>query len=516
MSVRRLPLPLVLALAGCAAGPASVQSEVVTGDGLVRLRFATEGRNGFVAAGRSCEAQEGGACAIEIPTADLQAGWNQLDVQTRRRTGEDGPLRAAFFLGDDSFRRECSVTGIGDPADPQAYAFDLACRFEEGFHGELAGKPLREDRATIRAGDLDLSGFEGGVDRPLARVDLPLAVVNRVGARWPRPVPAVVPLPLVQLAIEGAYSPWYEDVLTLRLRAEPGARVSVGGRQVGWPDSDGWVRHDVPIASGPNAIHVEATRDGKVAAVHDIEVIGAAPGTPLYLDEPASTEVVSVLPELRVRGSTSPQAKLYVGRRPIEHGPDGSFDLLIPLLEGENEVEIMAVVDPAPGVASRPPTSRTVAARHVRRPAMAAQQFLAQIPAGEMAQTLAGLAEDPWAMTSRKVRFPMVVGESSKALAPSGCTARISGLACTMETTSPVMVAFERRIARGCTGDEIPVVVELPSCPALGTGDRIEVLGTVMGGLGGRHGQLTALRPRISGALVEAAPFLVPAGGEGP
>ena len=509
---------LLLLLAGCAAGPAAVQTEPAAEAGLVRFEFTTAGKNDFTVGGHTCEALKGGGCVLEVPTADLQGGWNEIEVETRRRTGEKEKLKSVFFLGDEAFARDCTVTESSESGDPAELEFALACAFEEGFHGELFGEPMQGGRASVRAVDVPRDPeVAGGVTQPLARAQLPLVVVNRAGGQWPRPVDVVVPLPLVQLAIEGARPTWYEPVLPLRLRVETGAQVFVDGREVGPPGRDGVIKAEVAIDPGPNTVTIEARLHGRVPTVHELAIRGSAPDTPLYIDEPLRDDFTTIDRVLVVRGVTSPQARLYVGSRPVDIPADGSFELQVPLIEGYNEVEVMAVVDPSPGVRRRPPTKRTFQVQCTPRPRLEMEQFLSSAPQDEIDEALAGLGEDPWVFLGRRVRFALVVEDVATSLGDGGCAARIAGLACTKEVSRPVLVGFERRLARACIGHELPAVVELDSCPELAAGDRLDVVGTIQGGLGGRHGDLTVERPRIKATWAAPSPWLLePTGQEAP
>jgi len=506
----------VALLAGCSAGPAEVETESAPDAGLVRFEFSTEGKNAFTVVGHSCEAEEGGGCVLEVPTAELQGGWNEIEVETRRRTGQKEALRAIFFLGDEAFARDCDVTGSSDSGDPDELTFDLECRFEEGFHGELFGELLQDGRTTVRAVDIPVEEDAGGVERPAARVGLPLFVVNRAGGRWKRPVDVVVPLQLVQLEIQGVRPVLYEQELPLRFRAEEGATVFVNGRQVGEAGRSGRLETRVPIEAGANEVTVEARLEGRVPAVHELSIHGAWPDTPLYIDLPLKDEFATQERAVVVRGTTSPQARLYLSNRPVDFAADGSFELLVPLEEGDNEVEVMAVVDPEPGVRRRPPTKRTFRIHCSPRAVGEIERYLSRVPEEEIDQTLAGLGRDPWLHVGERVRFALVVEEAATSLVDGGCSSRVAGIACTREVTRPVRVAFERRTARACAGEELPAVVELDSCPDLSAGDRVEVVGEVLGGLGGRHGEYTVERPRIAASWIEPAPWLVEPPAEGP
>jgi hypothetical protein len=505
----RLLAPLLVVLAGCAAGPAELQTELALDDGLVHFALSTDGKNRFTVGAHSCEAKRGGSCTLSVPTAELAGGWNEVVVETKRRTGEDSPLRAVFFLGDEAFRRECTVTESGTIGVASGLVFDLACRFDLGFHGELLGEPLVNDQGSVPALDVPVDERSGASpDRPLIAASLPLVVVNRSGGRWERPIDVVLPAPLVQLAVEGWRDPWYEREMPLRLRAEAGAEVVLDGQPVSLRPGE-WTEHRVQVDPGPNAIRIEARREGRLPTIREIRVRGAAPDTPLYIDQPTVDEFVTEETRVVLRGATVPEARLYLFKRPVEFASDGRFELEVLLDEGLNEIELFAVVDPAPGIERRPPTKRVFRIQSNPNPDKEVERFLAGAEQEQMDRALADLAQDPWALLGERVRFPLVVEEIATSLAGGSCSARISGVACTHEATRPVQLGFRPRRARACDGVELPAVVDIDLCPKLERGERIQVLGTVRGGLGGRFDQLTVERPVIEAHHIEAWPYLV-------
>ncbi len=497
-------------LAGCAAGPASVSTQAVAESGLVRFEFATEGKNSFTVGGSSCDAPKGGTCVVEVSTADLQAGWNEISIETRRRTGEDEALAARVFVGEESFRRDCEVTEVGGP-DPRTLVYELACTFDEGFHGVLDGVPMADGKARVPAAEVEVheDPAEAGVLRPLVMGRLPVVVTNRAGGEWRRPVGVVVPLPLVQLSVKGWQNPWYEDEMPLRIRAEQGSSITIDGETVR-PTRDGAsFTVNAKVKPGPNTIRIEAAKEGRVRALVDLRIRGKAPDTPLYVFEPASDDVVTDEAYVRIRGRTSPDAKLYLANRPMDTNRDGSFDLVVPLDEGENEISVLAVVDPAVGVRARPPTKRTFNVLMEAKAEPRQRTYTPEEEAETNTAVLVALGKDPWSHVGALVEFPMVVDDMATSLVKDGCEARLEGDACTHEVERDVRVGFSLVTARACDGELMPAVVELDHCPELERGARLLITGKVLGGLGGRVGQLTVERPRFRATRAAPAPWVV-------
>ena len=281
MSLRTSSILIAALLAaGCSAGPASVSTSWDPAAHGVRLTFQSEGKNTFTVEGQSCSAKQDAPCSVVVPAADLSAGWFNLSVETKRRTGMDQELYARVFLGDEAFSADCEVLAQGgDPA-----GWEVRCTFPEGFSGELAGRPMVGGRGSVSAEEVPLpAGAGGGVERPLIKASLPLRVVNRAGSSWPRKLPVVVPVPVVQLRVAGWQDTWYDPELPLALLAEPGAEVVVNGRIVAGADGPEGAVHTVPIKPGANRIEVEARKAGRVPAIHSLLINSKAPDTPLYL-----------------------------------------------------------------------------------------------------------------------------------------------------------------------------------------------------------------------------------------
>jgi hypothetical protein len=508
------PILSAVLAAACAAGPASVEVTPRASEGLVHFEFQSEGKNTFSVGGHSCEAEPDTPCALDVPVAELQGGWNRVDVETRRRTGMASPLQARFFLGDDAFRRDCAVTETGDRADPASLGFELTCTFPEGLHGEVAGRPMPEGKASLRASEipLDVDGQGLGVAQPVAVAEIPLVVVGKGGGRWPRPIRVVLPVPLTQLAVLGFRDPWYERTLPLQLRAEPGADLKLGGQSVPVPVAGEAFEHAVEVKPGRNTLRVEASAQGKVAAVHELELRGEWPATPLYLDEPATEHVTTFEKTIRIRGLTDPHARLYVSSRPVDLGSGGRFDLEIPLEEGLNDIELLAVVDPAPRVEPRPATKRSIQVRCRPLSDPAVQKALEKTGAGDSPDAVRAVAADPWAHEGEYLHFSMKIEEfsSSPAGKDGGCRGTLTGLLCSEEAARPVRVGYEEKQGRACLGELLPVVVETDECREADAGAWIRVVGKVVGGLGGRSGIRTVERPRIEALELRPAPRVEP------
>lgn len=503
--VRRC-LPLLLLLIGCSAGPASVQSSWDPEAHAVRFTFSTDGKNTFTVAGRSCEAPRGGSCTLEVPAADLPAGWNDVIVDTRRRTGMDPPLSARVFLGREAFDADCDVVDLA--LDPPA--FDIACAFRDGFHGEIAGRAMEGGKARVLGSDVSLDGVDVGIHRPVVRAPLPVEVVNRVGARWIHTLPLTLPVSLVQLEVGGHYPIHYETELTLTLRTEPGAEVIVDGRRVAGAASPKGVRHTVHLELGPNRVRVEARAPGRIASVRELEVDCAYPATPLYIDAPPEAAFVTDKPTAWFRGRTMPGAKVYVDSYLMPVAKDGAFEVPITLIEGPNEVSVLAVLEGRPGQRERRVTRASYQIEYNPNPAREQEVFLGKTSSTDALDAAQALAGDPWDAVGRKVRFPLVVEQVGSTPRAGGCVMRLEGVGCTRQVGRDVLVNFKEVTGWACAGDEFPVVVDLDECPIVRAGDRLLITGTLQGGAGGRWHLKTVERPRVQAAMWQPAPWVAP------
>jgi hypothetical protein len=502
---RTLSCVLAVALVGCSAGPAAVSTSWDAATHAVRITFETEGRNTFTVGEASCTAKAADRCSILLPAADLPAGWSTLGVGTRRRTGMDPPLSARVFLGDDAFAADCDVVEL--PGDPASWR--LRCTFPEGFSGLLAGRPMAGGEGTVGAAEVPLP--EGaGIDRPLVQASLPLQVVNRAGASWPRRLPVVLPVPFVQLELSGWQPLWYDPEMPLHLRAEPGAEVVVDGRAVPGADTEEGAVVGVPIRPGANRVEVEARLPGRAATRHSLLVTGSMPDTPLYLERPRALDFTTSATSLRVAGRSSPDAKIYVDTRRVPEVVDGRFDVEIPLVEGTNEMQVIAVVDGATGGGRRPPTRLNL--HVVSGPAAppAAQRLRPGDPASQR-PVLEAASVDPWSQVGAAVTFPLVVDSIARTPTGETCRVRIDGLACSEEARRPVRLGFGEVVASACAGIDFPAVVDLDDCPTdLEVGDRIGVAGAIDGAVGGRVGLRTVERPLIRADAWRPAPWTEP------
>lgn len=498
----------VLLLSGCSAGPASVAASWDVEAHAVRLTVTTEGKNSFTARGQSCTAKGGASCQLVLPAADLPSGWSDVVVETKRRTGMDGPLTARVFLGDDAFTADCEALELpGSPA-----RWDVRCAFPDGFSGELAGRPMTGGRGEVSSLDIPRSDDSpSAVDRPLIRASLPLEVVNRAGSRWPRDLPVVAPVPVVQLRLEGWQADWYDAELPLRLRAEAGAEVVVDGRVVAGADGEEGAVHTVPIQVGANRVQVEARKEGLAPARHELVITGKQPATPLYLDTPRALEFTTRGQVLRVVGRSLPHAKVYVDTRRVPELIDGRFDVEVPLVEGPNEIQVLAVVDADGGHPRRPPTKVELLVTSTPNPnPLIKQQLRAANPVSSRA-VLEQAAQDAWSQAGEDVGFTLRVEDLQRTPVGEGCHVRIEGLLCPEEVRRSVQVGFEPVFASACGAEEYPAVVDLQTCPKdLQEGARIRVAGAIRGAIGGRWGTRTVERPQIDGADWEPAPWVEP------
>lgn len=499
---RHLPLLPVLLLLGCSSGSVSVSA--VTDPTLpgVRLTVQSEGKNTFSMHGASCTAEAEASCQLAVPASMLQPGWNTLTLETDRRT--DDPVEVVVHVGEELFPRDCTVTAQHVSPDPTELTYDVLCRFPTGFSGELAGRPLVDGRGTVAA-----TGCVGPVeeltvdlDRPLLRGAIPLVVVNEAGGRMPRSLPVAVPAPVVQLALGGWAPAWYEAEMPLELRAEEGATVLVNGEPVSLRRGRATVQ--VPVSEGHNAVRVEARMPGRAPTVHQLDVQGLYPQTPLLIDQRFDGPVHTTDRTLRLSGSTLPQAKLYLNSRPLDHR-GGFFSVDVPLEEGKNEVSLLAVVDRDGRREPRPLTRVDVLVhRYAQLPPRPGQA--APGKSKEARVTIGEVGADPWAHLDQPVRFTMTVDEVVQNPSMKGeCIARIAGRACTDRVGGDVLIGWG--ISRGwaCVGDEQPVAVEVAACDAR-EGDDALVHGVVRGALGGRVQGVTVDRPRIEGSSFEILP----------
>ncbi|GEM_PF-2121669 len=506
-------------VAGCSAGPATVDAQYDEDDGVVRLVFSSEGKNTFEIAGRSCDAPKGGECSIEVPVTEMEGGWNILSVATKRRTGMELPLSTEVHLGPEAFPRECEAAEV-TTARREDSAVELRCTFPAGYSGVLWGEPLADGRRRIPASKLvaEAAFDEATKERwptpsdPLLVVDVPVEVVNAGGGRMQRPIRVAVPAPFVQFEVSGFERLWFERALPLRLRAEEGAVISIDGKRVR-PEREGeeFVVERL-VDRGDNVIEVKAEIPGRVPSVHTLEVEGRFPESPLHIDEPLKGELTTDSDSLRVRGRTHPKAEVFWGRIPVPVRPDGSFVVDAYLEEGRNDVEISAfLAETKAGRLTRKPATRTFVVDRVpvktTRVAPGAEE-----PEAEQLEPLSieEVAEQPWQTVGETVRFSMRADDVSLFPSETGCTASLEGIGCGREVTRTAHIAFRDVLARTCVGKHHPTFVELDFCPKLEDGTWVEVEGVVQGGFAGRgRTKATIVRLRVRGTSVEERARLV-------
>jgi hypothetical protein len=485
----------LLGLSACSSGTSSVLAEVDLASGGARLTFQTEGRNTFTAGGVSCEADQAGSCSVLLPAADLLPAWNRLEIETKRRTDER--LEARFFISDEFFGRECTVSRNGVTGDPEEMSFDVQCTFAEGFTGSIDGQPMNDGKATVSAlrclGELE--SLEVDVERPLLRGAIPLDVVGRKGSLR-RGIPVAVPAPLVQVSLEGWATPWFEERISLKLDAEPGAVITVNGEPTTASAKDSVATLEVPVSVGPNEVVVLVSKEGHAPARHALAIEGRYPATPLFLDQTYAAHLTTDRKLLPLSGRTHREAKLYLNGRPVDHRA-GRFELDAVLEEGKNDVQLLAVIEASRGRRAR---SLTRIDFEVLRTTAAPPEFGSvepSLPTAEL-RSLASVAADPWAHVGSRVSFPMRIESISENLSTDGnCSARIEGLACSERVGGPVMLAWSVVQGWVCIGEQSPVVVEAALCPDAVEGDDVQIDGVVRSALGGRYQGMTRDRPSV-------------------
>ena len=170
---------------GCSSGRATLQTDVdLTAQG-VAITVTTEGKNTFGAHGIECTAKGDSSCDFFLPAKLLQGGWNELTLDTKRRTDE--PVVARFYVGEELFAADCSVAASKLSPDPAEMQVHVACRFPEGFWGEVEGKKLDGGSGTL-PGDRclgDVTALQVDPHRPLLRGAVPVDGDHLSGARFP-------------------------------------------------------------------------------------------------------------------------------------------------------------------------------------------------------------------------------------------------------------------------------------------------------------------------------------------
>lgn len=494
----------LLGLTGCSAGTATVVVEVDQGIGGARLTFHTEGRNTFTAVGASCEADKGGSCSVTLAAADLLPAWNRLEIATDRRTAD--PLEVRFFVADEFFGRDCTVSPRGLTGDPDEMTFDVQCTFADGFTGVIDDVPMTDGRASVPATRClgDVEALEVDLARPLLRGAIPLDVVGRRG-RLRRGIPVAVPAPVVQVSLQGWASTWFEETLPLSIDAEPGSTITVNGREETASTEDGPTIVKLPVTIGANEVVVVVRKPGHAPARHVLAIEGRHPATPLFLDQAYESPLTTDRELLPLSGHTHPDARLYLNGRPVEHH-EGRFELEAFLQEGKNDVQLLAVIEASAGRRSRPLTRIDLEVDHtLTAPAAVLPADPVAAPAGAL--SVAVVATDPWAHVGSAVSLPMRIEAISENLSLAGeCSARIEGLACSERVSGPVMLGWSVVQGWVCIGEQIPVVVEASVCPRAVVGDDVLISGVVRGAMGGRHQGVTRDRPSIEGVAAHRLP----------
>ena len=504
----RICLLLPLILAACSSGPATMDAELLEDEGVLRLVVHSEGKNIFTVAGQACEAPSGGNCSLEVPLPDLGSGWIEVTPTGQRRIGGDGPPIVRVHLGDSAFPRDCKVSEVGDAWDGASLWLDVACELRPGYSATLAGRPMEGGKGRVQVGELVApEGEVGSVDRPLVRRDLPIVIHNRSGAERPRPLAVAVPVPLVQLSVEGWEDPWFETELPVRVRAEDGATLWIDGARVVPPRAGASFVHTLPVRPGANEFVIEASQEGKVSARTVLHIGGEAPHTPLIIESPEKTKFTTTDPVLHLSGRTSPEAKLFVDRVPVQVSAEGFWVFDARLEEGENEVAVIAEVDGSVGSTGRPRSSRIFEVRLDPKPNLRVRET-EQRRNTQAQAAFADITRDPTMAPGALVRFHFVIEEVQTSLTKTGCRARLLGRGCTDPQAHRVRVGFVVKDAWACVGELWPTVVDTSTCPEAEAGDWMLVNGDSAGVLGGRVAERTVARPLVQASSIEIHPLV--------
>lgn len=486
-----------LALAGCSSGPFEWRAEFH--DAALRVTFETRGANTFSILGQSCDAPPKGECSIDIPTAELPGGWAELPITTRRRTARDNPKLRLHF-GENVFPRPCRAELVGGQSELEGPRYAVTCDAVEGFRFSLGGRPMDGNRGEIPLSEvLGLKGVAPTRSAPVVPRGLPIVVHNRGQGQWPRPLDVAVAPPLAQFRVEGWEDPWFEPTVPLRIRVEPGATLSLDGAAITVPADGGWVDHVLTLGTERQAFTFRSEVPGKAPVEERISIEPKSPLTPLHIDEPAALSVVTTEDWLPIRGRTHPDAVVFLGRQPITVAADGSFSVQAPLEEGQNDVEIVAEIDGAPGRVARPRTTRAFSVLREPKPRPGAKK-----PAGPPApRPFSELASNPASAVGERVAARLRVEDVASTPTEGGCRTRIEGLACAVEGRGEATIGFESVGAWACMSGDVPVVVEYERCPDLPNGQWVLAVGELSGILGGRRAQVTVARPVIAADFVE-------------
>jgi hypothetical protein len=159
----------------------------------------------------------------------------------------------------------------------------------------------------------------------------------------PSPAATVTPVPLTVTLLSPVEGTGIEigavRVLGLTL---PDAIVTVNGVTVE-VSPDGGFQHDLLLKEGINSIEAVATDQSGQLATENVVVlfIPSAAGVPLSVLFPQGLEVRE--PNITVIGATRQDAVVGVNRVPVEVNNLGIFSTTVPLEEGVNLIEVVAI-----------------------------------------------------------------------------------------------------------------------------------------------------------------------------
>jgi N-acetylmuramoyl-L-alanine amidase len=139
------------------------------------------------------------------------------------------------------------------------------------------------------------------------------------------------------------------DVITVRGKTEPLCLVWVQGKEVEVLE-DGSFKTEVSLVEGSNIIVVKAQRPEAADSITiHREIILDTSIPQLDILEPANDSYLTSN-EVKVVGKTGPRNRLIVNGLPVILAEDGSFEVFVPLKEGENFIYLAALDEILPNI----------------------------------------------------------------------------------------------------------------------------------------------------------------------
>src|SRR5207247_1467138 len=131
-----------------------------------------------------------------------------------------------------------------------------------------------------------------------------------------------------------------DATVTVAGATDPGVSVTIDGAAVA-VDRDGTFSRTLTLPDGPHTFVVVAENlAGNTRTARATVTVDTTPPT-LALASPADRTIVEV-PTVTVSGTTDPGALVLVGGVVADIGPNGTFSVRVPLMPGENEIDITA------------------------------------------------------------------------------------------------------------------------------------------------------------------------------